>query len=451
LGIKITSLDPWIKGKITGDSLGVLTRKQIEDYQLDRVQETMNWVTQKSRFYKHLYSGLDCKISSLHDLLKLPFTTCEDLREHPLDFLCVSQNDINRIVTLQSSGTTGTPKRLFFTEADQELTIDFFHHGMLTLVKPGDRVLIMLPGETPGSVGDLLRLGLQRAGATGVAHGLVTNQAETLEQIKQEAINVLVGIPTQVLNLARFKDSKGASVSLNLRSVLLSTDYVPQAIVQELKKAWGCQVFNHYGMTEMGLGGGIECEGFCGYHLREADLYIEIIDPSSGRPVLDGQLGEVVVTTLTRLAMPLIRYRTGDMSRFIPGLCACNTVLKRLELIKSRDRVYLTQAHYLTMADFDEVLFALDNVLDFEVILTDGLQDKENYCQLEVQVKGPVSWEVKRKVQQALDEIPVVREARQNGTLRVFFYLVSSAAMASRKGTAKRQIQDKRGSVLNVG
>ena len=93
----------------------------------------------------------------------------------------------------------------------------------------------------------------------------------------------------------------------------------------------------------------------------------------------------------------------------------------------------------------------LDNVLDFEVILTDGLQDKENYCQLEVQLKGPVSWEVKRKVQQALDGISVVREARQNGTLRVFFYLVSSVAMASRKSTAKRQIQDKRGSVLNVG
>jgi len=449
--IKTTSLDPWIKGKITGDSSGVLTRQQIEDYQWVKLQETLDRVTEKSRFYQRLYSGLDCKISSLHDLSQMPFTTCEDLREHPLDFLCVPQNQINRIVTLQSSGTTGKPKRLFFTEEDQELTIDFFHHGMLTLVKPGDRVLIMLPGKTPGSVGNLLRLGLERAGVTAVVHGLVTNQEEALAQIQREAINVLVGIPTQVLSLARFKDDKSTSVSLSLRSVLLSNDYVPQAIVQELEKAWDCQVFNHYGMTEMGLGGGIECEGFCGYHLREADLYLEIIDPSSGQPVLDGQLGEIVVTTLTRSAMPLIRYRTGDMSRFIPGLCACNTSLKRLKLIKSRDRVYLTQADYLTMADFDEVLFALDNVLDFEVIVTNGLQDKENYCQLEVQVKGPVSWEVKRNVQLALEEIPVVREERQNGHLRVFFYFVSSSVIATKKSTAKRQIQDKRGSVLNVG
>lgn len=451
MGIKTTSLEPWIMRKITGDSSGVLTRKLIDDYQLDRLQETLALVTSKSRFYKRLYSGLDGKITSFQDLLKLPFTTSEDLKDHPLDFMCVSQNDINRIVTLQSSGTTGKPKRLFFTEADQELTIDFFHHGMLTLVKPGDRVLIMLPGETPGSVGDLLRLGLERAGVTAVVHGLVTNQQEALEEIQREAINVLVGIPTQILSLARFKNSNGSSVSLSLRSVLLSTDYVSRAIVQELEGTWGCKVFNHYGMTEMGLGGGIECEGFSGYHLREADLYLEIVDPSSGRPVLEGQLGEVVVTTLTRSAMPLIRYRTGDMSRFIPGPCTCKTVLKRLELIKSRDLVYLNQSDYLTMADFDEVLFVLDNVLDFEVILTDGLQTNESQLQIEVQLKGPLSWEMKRKVQQTLDNIPVFKEARQMGRLRAFFYFVSGSEVIARKSTAKRQIQDKRGSVKNAG
>lgn len=448
MNIQTTSLETWIKRKITGDSSGVLTRKQIEDYQLVKLQETLNWVISKSRFYPRWYSGLDCRISNVSDLSKLPYTMPEDIKANPLDFLCVSQNDVNRIVTLQSSGTTGNPKRLFFTEADQELTIDFFQHGMLTLVKPEDRVLIMLPGELPGSVGDLLRLGLERAGVIGVVHGLVTNPEGTLEQIKRENINVLVGIPTQVLSLARYKDSMGYPVPLSLRSVLLSTDYVPQAIVQELKRAWGCKVFNHYGMTEMGLGGGIECEGFCGYHYREADLYIEIINPKSGLPVMDGQPGEVVFTTLTRSAMPLIRYRTGDMSRFIPGLCTCHSVLKRLELIKSRDRVYLTQVDYLTIADFDEVLFAIDNVLDFEVTLTKVRQEKENQLQLDVQLKGPLSWEVKRNVQLAIDNIPVVRDARQNGSLRALFYFVTNSEVIFRKSTAKRQIHDKRGNVL---
>ncbi|MDP4160606.1 MAG: phenylacetate--CoA ligase family protein, partial [Bacillota bacterium] len=155
-------------------------------------------------------------------------------------------------------------------------------------------------------------------------------------------------------------------------------------------------------------------------------------------------------TTLTRSAMPLIRYRTGDMSRFIPGTCHCSTVLKRLELIKSRDRVYLTQADYLTMADFDEVLFKLDNVLDFEVTITDGMQEKEIHLQLDVQLKGPVTWETKRSVQKAIDEIPVVSDARRNGSLRVFFIIVSSSEVRSRKSTAKRQINDKRGGVYSV-
>lgn len=98
----------------------------------------------------------------------------------------------------------------------------------------------MLPGEVPESVGDLLRLGLERAGVTGVVHGLVTNPEATLEQIKRENINVLVGIPTQVLSLAKLNDSKVYPSSLNLRSVLLSTDYVVWAIVQKIDKAWRC-------------------------------------------------------------------------------------------------------------------------------------------------------------------------------------------------------------------
>nr|WP_242876273.1 AMP-binding protein [Desulfosporosinus hippei] len=441
-----TSLEPWISGKINGDSAKNLTRTQIENYQLQKLQETLLWAVSNSKFYKQLYSGLACEMGTLKDLLQLPFTTPEDLRQNPLDFLCVSQNEINRIVTLQSSGTTGKPKRLFFTEADQELTIDFFHHGMLTLVKPGDRVLIMLPGGTPGSVGDLLRLGLDRAGITGIVHGLVSNLESTLEQIQENKINALVGIPTQVLSLARFKDSQGRPVPLSLSRVLLSTDYVPLAIAQELEKTWGCKVFNHYGMTEMGLGGGLECEGFCGYHLREADLYLEIIDPRSGLPVEEGQRGEIVLTTLTRRGMPLIRYRTGDLSRFIPEPCVCGTVLKRLELLKSRERVYLTETECLTMADFDEVLFALPKVMDFEVTLTKGGVGKESYLQLRVQLKGSFSLATQNDLSDTLDKISAIRNARQLGQLKVMLLLISSTELIVRKSTAKRQILDKRGS-----
>ncbi|WP_088186603.1 DVU_1553 family AMP-dependent CoA ligase [Desulfosporosinus sp. FKA] len=442
MAINVTPLEPWVQEKITGNRSGRLTRKLIENYQLNKLQETIAWVSAGSRFYRRLYKGLDSKISCLADINKLPFTTSEDLKNYPLDFLCVSQDDISRIVTLQTSGTTGKPKRLFFSEPDQELTIDFFHHGMFTLVEPGDRVLILLPGETTGSVGNLLHLGLARAGVIGNIHGMVIDPEVTFEQIKREEINVLVGIPAQVLNLARFIASRDESSSLNIKSVLLSTDYVPLTVVKELQKYWGCQVFNHYGMTEMGLGGGIECEGFCGYHLREADLYFEIIDPLTGTPVIDGRPGEIVFTTLTRSAMPLVRYRTGDISRFIPGPCSCNTVLKRLERLKSRDRVYLNERDYLTISDFDEVLFEFGDIIDFEVTLTEVA--KQNRLNINILLRKSVAEDVEQSLLQSLAKIPNLKTGLQTNSLQVNLNFSETPGVRAPKSRAKRQIQDRR-------
>ena len=95
---------------------------------------------------------------------------------------------------------------------------------------------------------------------------------------------------------------------------------MPEAIGRVLEERWGCRVYNHYGTTEMGLGGGVQCSARRGYHFREADLFVEIVEPRSGEPVPEGVTGEIVFTTLTRTGMPLIRYRTGDLSRFLRAL-----------------------------------------------------------------------------------------------------------------------------------
>jgi phenylacetate-coenzyme A ligase PaaK-like adenylate-forming protein len=96
-------------------------------------------------------------------------------------------------------------------------------------------------------------------------------------------------------------------------------------------------VYEHYGMTEMGLGGAMACEKRDGYHPREADLLFEIIDPCTGEVLPEGEYGEIVFTTLTRQAMPFIRYRTGDFSRWLPGLCGCGSILKRLDKVGDRE------------------------------------------------------------------------------------------------------------------
>lgn len=441
-----TPLEAWIYRKITGQAPGdaKLTRQQIEAYQIKKLQETIGLAAASSRFYRQHFAGFR-PIARLADLADYPFTTAEDLRQNPLHFLCVSQSEINRVVTLQSSGTTGMPKRLYFTGDDQELTVDFFHYGMTTLVKPGERVLILLPGERPGSVGDLLQAGINRFGAEGIIHGPVYDVAHTLEVIRQRQVDALVGIPNQVLALARYRDSDENPFQLKLRSVLLSTDHVPDAIARELQQAWGCKVFNHYGMTEMGLGGGVECQALAGYHLREADLFFEIIDPDTWLPVPEGETGEVVFTTLTRRGMPLIRYRTGDISRFIPEPCPCGTVLKRMERVKSRlsGKIELAAGKYLTMADLDESLFTVDGLVDFQVTLT----RKGSIDQLEIGILTAPGGrkEMLKEVQLAVTAVPVIKPVVAAGELTIAPVVIGPYECFT-NGTAKRSICDLRNS-----
>lgn len=367
--MRMTPLQPWIAGR-TGTGGPGLNRSALEHYQLDRLRATLRQVSGGSAYYREVLSARPIHPDTLADVERFPCTTAADLMAHGPRLLCVPQDDIARVVTLDTSGTTGAPKRLYFTQADQELTVDFFRVGMSTFTGPGDRVLILLPCERPGGVGDLLATAVERLGAVPIRHSVVRDVAATLEVMHRDRVDVAVGVPVQVLALARH------DAWLRLRAVLLSTDHVPQAITAAVEKAWSCRVFNHYGMTEMGLGGGVECEARRGYHLREADLYVEIVDPLSGAPLPPGAPGEVVFTTLTRSGMPLVRYRTGDISHFIPGPCSCGTSLRTLARITHRaDGVARlgppgATGTELTLADLDEALFALDDVLDFDATLS---------------------------------------------------------------------------------
>jgi phenylacetate-coenzyme A ligase PaaK-like adenylate-forming protein len=193
-------------------------------------------------------------------------------------------------------------------------------------------------------------------------------------------------------------------------------------------------------MIEMGLGGGVECQARRGYHLREADLYPEVIDPIHGRTVPEGEYGEVVFTTLTRRGMPLIRYRTGDISRFIPGDCPCGTVLRTLAKVCSRvgNEVDLGNGHCLTMADLDEALFPIDGVLNF----TASLSRKDRLDHLRVEVWGTREIQL-QIVQQAVEAIPGVRAARESGRLKVASMMQKEGPFGF-SGQAKRRLLDRR-------
>ncbi|TEB05022.1 Phenylacetate-coenzyme A ligase [Pelotomaculum schinkii] len=225
--IKKTPLDAWINRKINGSTNNPLTREQIEQYQVKKLNDLIRYAKDRSSFYRnHLAKIKSTDITSLDEFRLFPFTTSKNLTEDPLSFICVPQQQISRIKTVTTSGTTGNPKRLFLTDGDQEETMDFFHHGMSNLSGEGDRILILLPGERPGSIGDLLYKALGRMNAVAVKHGLVTDPESTLSVIEKERINVLVGIPVQVLSLVRYSEFRHPLLT-QMKSVLLSTDYVP--------------------------------------------------------------------------------------------------------------------------------------------------------------------------------------------------------------------------------
>ncbi len=355
-----TPLEPWIAAK-TGCS--PLTRGGLACWQLHRLRETVRRVREHSPFYRGRLKDCGVPIGGLPDIARLPFTTADDLRAGAQRFLCVSQSEIQRVVTLPTSGTTGAPKRLYFTAADLESTLEFFAAGMSAFTGPGDRVLILLPGEAPDSAGNLLARALARIGAAGIIHGPVRDASQTLSFMKEKAVTGVVGMPVQVLGLAR--SSSGRAIAVN--SAVLTSDYVPNSLCRAVEEAWGCRAYHHYGMTETGLGGGVDCAARQGYHLREADLYIEIVDPETGAPLPDGRTGEIVFTSLIRTGMPLIRYRTGDMARMLPEPCPCGTILRCMEHVRGRigRGVALANGSRLGLPDLDEALFAVDGLLNY--------------------------------------------------------------------------------------
>ncbi len=434
-----TPFDAWAAARIGIAGAGI-SRARLEHYQLEKLRATIAWATANSPFYRELLAGCAAsELDSLADLSRLPFTTADDIRRQGPHFLCLSQSAISRVVTLDTSGTTGAAKRLYFTPADQEATVAFFRCGMASVAAAGDRVLILLPGQRPGSVGDLLATALRRLDVHPVPHGVVGDLSATLAAIERERITGLVGIPAQVLALARWAEAAGRRPAL--KSVLLSTDHVPRAIVSELERLWGCEVFEHYGMTELGLGGGTDCRAHAGCHLHEADFHFEMIDPRSGRPVPAGSEGEVVVTTLARRGMPLIRYRTGDIARLVPGPCPCGSVLRRLAPVARRTDGLMPLGEYgaFTLADLDEALFAVRNLAGF----TAAVDNARSVTKLVIAAvtAGTPGRDHLHELYGAIDTVPAIKLARQAGRLAV------AVAVEPCRGrlaptTAKRAIGD---------
>ena len=346
---------PRIDALIAGqEGLERVDRETIEAIQLKKLNRLLAREKERGGYYRDLPE----RLFSLADLPSLPFTTDEQLAANAPGLLLRSQSEISRVLSDATSGTTGAAKRVFYTEGDCERTVELFMAGLGELIFPGSVTMILFPFTGPFGLGELIAEAVSRLGARPLKLGASGSYGEWSEVLEKERPDSFVGMPVQLLRLLRVC-GRGS-----LRRALVSGDLCPAAVIEGCESILGSRLFPHYGSREMALGGAITCPAHAGMHLRENHVIAEIVD-EDGKPLPPGEYGELVITTIGMEAMPLIRYRTGDYTRILPGKCPCGSEALRLDTVERRDGGE-------EIAALDETLFRLPFVADYRAERKNG-------------------------------------------------------------------------------
>ena len=337
------------------EALPEITRESLEALQLKKLNAVLRREKERGGFYRELPERLE----SLEELRELPFTTEEDLAHHAAGLLLCSQAEIRRVLSDATSGTTGAAKRVFYTEGDCENTVQLFVAGLGELIFPGGVTMICFPFSGPSGLGEMIAEAVSRLGARPLKIGAGLCYGEYSAVMEREQPDTFVGMPVQLLSLLR------ACGRGSLRRALVSGDACPEAVLRACEALLGSRLFPHYGSREMALGGAICCPAHEGMHLRENHVIAEIVD-DNGRVLPPGETGELVITTIGMEAMPLIRYRTGDLTHILPEPCPCGSQVLRLDRVRRRNGG-------LTAEALDEILFADQSIVDCRYEKKDGV------------------------------------------------------------------------------
>ncbi len=340
-----------------------LSREEIESLQLIRLRKVIE-EAKKSPFYSRKLKGIEPEdIKELSEVSKLPFTTKEDLREHyPLGFLTRPVSEMVRLHA--SSGTTGAPTAILYTENDLNTWAELMARCLYMVGVRKEDVFQNMSGYGLFTGGLGIHYGAERLKCLTIPAG-AGNSKRQIKLLQDFKVSVVHIIPSYALHLSTVFAELGIDPrSLNLRIFLIGAEPHTEEARKRIEEIYGVKAYNSYGLSEMnGPGVAFECVYQEGMHLWEDAYLAEILNPTTLEPVAEGEVGELVMTTLTREGMPLIRYRTKDLTRFLPGRCLCGREHRRIDRITGRadDMIILKGVNIYPM-QIEKVLMARKEV-----------------------------------------------------------------------------------------
>ena len=309
---------------------------QLNEMQFDLLKKQLSNLKERSAFYAEKYADFDpATAQTQEDFENIPFTEKSDLREaYPLGLAAVPEEEIVRIHS--SSGTTGTPVIIPYTQKDVDDWATLFARCYeMAGVTNKDRIQIT-PGYGLWTAGIGFQAGAERIGAMTVPMG-PGNTEKQLQFMRDMQTTVLTATSSYALLLAEEIQARGIRDQIALKKGVIGSERWSKKMRERIKNELGIQIYDIYGLTEVyGPGIGISCDYDQGMHYWDDYIYIEILDPETLKPVPDGEWGEICITTLVKEGAPLIRFRTHDLSRIIPGECPCGSKFPRLDVIQGR-------------------------------------------------------------------------------------------------------------------
>lgn len=368
------------------------SRAQIEAIQLERLQLTVKRVYEKVPYYRAKMDEIHRKpedINSFSDLSKLPFTTKQDMRNtYPFGLFSVPKKELLRIHA--SSGTTGKPTVVGYTQND----LDVWSECVARLAVAGGATnedvsqICFGYGMFTGALG--LHYGLEKIGSAIVPSSTGNTQKQIMYMQDFET-SLLVATPSYALRIAEVAGEMGLDVKkdLHIKVGLVGSELMTEAMRQEMYKAWGSdmKLTQNYGMSElMGPGVSGECLFLNGMHVNEDHFIPEIINPKTGEVLPPGEKGELVITCITKEALPLIRYRTKDITRLLYEPCECGRTTVRMECLSGRsDDMLKIRGVNVFPSQIEEVLLNIDALgPHYEIIVT--RKNHSDYLEIKVEV-----------------------------------------------------------------